>query len=350
MSYTYEEFVEALDANNKKLKDSLKFERLAKTIFADTDKDSIIINVNGTSYYRFRDGRKITLNLRLDGSLFFETNIDASYYYSDIVKDVGSYDCKAIDKFIECSTKSTSRVSPSTPIDSCIVNEYFSPRNIYYYFSQNIINQLVDNGYDDWTSLFDIKNDLRDLKNAKLITYSKVKGTTDYKIKFKPSGNAYQLHYFTAPMARGFGGTEFFEAELNSYKEQFDGDKARMLEALLIDIYNEAKLIKDKILPDIEQAKTQIIDHYKASQMTIERDMRDSFDAYISDVTNPVGYYMFYKHDNWYVAKKNVYNSIENGDYSDRAYVKFDRFQNRLIELHLPDVTFDKALDYYINN
>lgn len=203
MSYTYEEFVGALDANNKKLKDSLKFERLAKTIFADTAKDSVIINVNGTSYYRFRDGRKITLNLRLDGSLFFETNIDASYYYSDIVKDVGSYDCKAIDKFIECSTKSTSRVSPSTPIDSCIVNEYFSPRNIYYYFSQNIINQLVDNGYDDWTSLFNIKDDLRDLKNAKLVTYSKVKGTTDYKINFKPSNNVYQLHYFTAPMAHG---------------------------------------------------------------------------------------------------------------------------------------------------
>lgn len=198
--------------------------------------------------------------------------------------------------------------------------------------------------------MFDIKDDLRDLKSAKLVTYSKVKGTTDYKIKFKLSGNVYQLHYFTAPMARGFGGTEFFEAELNSYSVQFDGDKARMLEALLIDIYNEAKLIKDTILPDIEATKAQIIDHYKASQMTIERDMRDSFDAYVSDVTNPVGYYMFYKHDNWYVAKKGVYNSIENGDYSDRAYVKFDRFQNRLIELHLPDVTFDKALDYYINN
>lgn len=348
MSYTYEEFVEALDANNKKLKDSLKFERLAKTIFADTDKDSVIINVNGTSYYRFRDGRKITLNLRLDGSLFFETNIDASYYYSDIVKYVGSNDCKAIDKFIECSTKSV--CGPLIPIDSLIVGEYFSPRNIYYYFIKNIINKLIDYDYERWYYLFDIKNDLRDLKNAKLVTYSKVKGTTDYKIKFKPSNNVYQLHYFTAPMARGFGGTEFFEAELNSYSGQFDGDKARMLEALLIDIYNEAKLIKDEVLPDIEQAKTQIIDHYKASQMTIERDMRDSFDAYVSDVTNPVGYYMFYKHDNWYVAKKGVYNSIENGDYSDRAYVKFDRFQNRLIELHLPDVTFDKALDYYINN
>lgn len=348
MSYTYEEFVEALDANNKKLKDSLKFKRLAKTIFADTDKDSVVINVNGTSYYRFSDGHKITLNLRPDGSLFFETNIDANYYYKEIVKYVGSNDCKAIDKFIECSTKSV--CGPRIPIDSLIVGEYFSPRNIYYYFSQNIINQLVDNGYDDWTSLFNIKDDLRDLKNAKLVTYSKVKGTTDYKIKFKPSGNAYQLHYFTAPMARGFGGTEFFEAELNSYSVQFDGDKARMLEALLIDIYNEAKLIKDKILPDIEATKAQIIDHYKASQMTIERDMRDSFDAYVGDVTNPVGYYMFYKYDNWYVAKKGVYNSIENGDYSDRAYVKFDRFQNRLIELHLPDVTFDKALDYYINN
>lgn len=348
MSYTYEEFIYALDANNKELKDSLKFEQLAKTIFADTNKESVVINVNGPSYYRFSDGRKITLNLRPDGSLFFENNIDKDYYNKKIVKYVGSNDCKAIDKFIECSTKSV--CGPLIPIDSLIVGEYFSPRNIYYYFIKNIINELIDYDYEHWYYLFDIKDDLRDLKSAKLVTYSKVKGTTDYKIKFKPSGNVYQLHYFTAPMARGFGGTEFFEAELNSYSEQFDGNKARMLEALLIDIYNEAKLIKDEVLPDIEQAKTQIIDHYKASQMTIERDMRDSFDAYISDVTNPVGYYMFYKHSQWYVAKKGVYNSIENGDYSDRAYVKFDRFQNRLIELHLPDVSFNKALDYYINN
>lgn len=348
MSYTYEEFVEALDANNKKLKDSLKFERLAKTIFADTDKDSVVINVNGTSYYRFSDGHKITLNLRPDGSLFFETNIDANYYYKEIVKYVGSNDCKTIDKFIECSTKSV--CGPFIPIDSLIVSEYFSPKNIYYYFIKNIINELIDYDYERWYYLFDIKDDLRDLKSAKLVTYSKVKGTTDYKIKFKLSGNVHQLHYFTAPMARGFGGTEFFEAELNSYSEQFDGDKALMLEALLIDIYKEAKLIKDEVLPDIEQVKTQIIDHYKASQMTIERDMRDSFDAYVSDVTNPVGYYMFYKYDNWYVAKKGIYNSIEEGDYSDKAYVKFDRFQNRLIELHLPDVSFNKALDYYINN
>lgn len=348
MSYTYEEFVEALDANNKKLKDSLKFERLAKTIFADTDKDSVIINVNGTSYYRFSDGHKITLNLRPDGLLFFETNIDANYYYKEIVKYVGSNDCKAIDKFIECSTKSV--CGPLIPIDSLIVSEYFSPRNIYYYFSQNIINQLVDNSYDDWTSLFNIKDDLRNLKNAKLVTYSKVKGTTDYKIKFKPSGNAYQLHHFTAPMARGFGGTEFFEAELNSYSVQFDGDKARMLEALLIDIYNEAKLIKDKILPDIEATKAQIIDHYKASQMTIERELTESFNAYVSDVTNPVGYYMLYNDGNWQVVRKGAYNSIENGHYSNHAYVKYDRLQNRMIELHLPDVSFDKALDYYINN
>lgn len=348
MSYTYEEFIEALDANNKELKNSLKFEQLAKTIFADTGKDSVVINVNGTSYYRFSDGRKITLNLRPDGSLFFETNIDKDYYNKKIVEYTDLYDYKTIKKLIECCTKST--CGPFIPIDSLIVSEYFSPKNIYYYFSQRIINQLIDSDYSEWAGLFDIKEDLRDLKNAKLVTYSKVKGTTDYKIKFKPSGNVYQLHYFTAPMARGFGGTEFFEAELNSYSEQFDGDKARMLEALLIDIYNEAKLIKDEVLPDIEATKAQIIDHYKASQMTIERGMRDSFDAYVSDVTNPVGYYMFYKHDNWYVAKKGVYNSIENGDYSDRAYVKFDRFQNRLIELHLPDVSFNKALDYYINN
>ena len=348
MGYTYKGFIKALDTINNKLKESLKFKQLAKTIFADTDKDSVVINVDDTSYYRFSDGRKITLNLRPDGSLFFETNIDKDFYYDEIANCSYASDNKAIERLADCGTKSTCR--PLIPIDSLIVAEYFSPKNIYMYYSHNIINELIGNDYERWYDLFDIRYDLRDLKSAKFLTYSKIRGTTDYKIKFKQTNNVYQLKYFTAPMTRGFDGTEFFEAELNSYSWQFDGDKALMLEALLIDIYNEAKLIKDEVLPDIEATKAQIIDHYKASQVTIERDMRDSFDAYISDVTNPVGYYMFYKHDNWYVAKKGVYNSIENGDYSDRAYVKFDRFQNRLIELHLPDVTFDKALDYYINN
>lgn len=350
MSYLYKDFTKAFDRINKKLKGLLKFEQLAKTIFADTDKDSVVINVNGKYYYRFGDGRKITLNLRPDGSLVFETNIDEDYYNTQILDCTYSSDFKTIEKFIACGTESTSRVSPSFPIDFIIINEYFSPRNIYYYFSQNIINQLVGNSYDDWRSLFDIKDDLRNLKNAKLVTYSKVKGTTDYKIKFKSTNNVYQLHYFTAPMARGFGGTEFFKDELDSYSGQFDGNKARMLETLLIGIYNEAKLIKDKILPDIELTKTQIIDHYNASQMMIERELTESFNTYISDIMNPVGYYMLYNADNWQVVKRSAYRSFDNGDYNNHAYVKYDRFQNRIVELHLPDVSFDKALDYYINN
>lgn len=332
----------------KKLKDSLKFKRLAKTIFADTNKESVIINVNGTSYYRFRDGRKITLNLRLDGSLFFETNIDASYYYSDIVKDVGSYDCKAIDKFIECSTKSTSRVSPSTPIDSCIVNEYFSPRNIYYYFSQNIINQLVDNGYDDWTSLFNIKDDLRDLKNAKLVTYSKVKGTMDYKIKFKPSGNVYQLHYFTAPMARDFDIEDFFKAKLDSYFNEFDGNGVLMVEAVLLGLYNEAKLIHTEILPEIESAKKQIYDFYEASQSSIKAKLEESFNAYINDAQNPASYVMTYKNDTWQVVDRASYDDVMADKYNGPIYAKYDRLTNQLIQLHLPEMSFDKVVDYYI--
>lgn len=348
MGYTYEGFIKALDTINKELKDTLKFKQLAKTIFADTGEDSVVINVNGTSYYRFSDGRKITLNLKPDGSLFFETNIDKDFYYDEIADCSYASDNKAVEQLADCGTKST--CGPLIPIDSLIVSEYFSPKNIYYYFSYNIINELISNDYERWHDLFDIRYDLRDLKKAKFLTYSKIRGTTDYKIKFKQSNNVYQLHYFTAPMARGFGGTEFFEAELNSYSEQFDGDKTLMLEALLIDIYNEAKLIKDEVLPDIEATKAQIIDHYKASQMTIERELTESFNAYVSDVTNPVGYYMLYNDGNWQVIRKGAYNSIENGDYSNRAYVKFDRLQNRLIELHLPDVSFNKALDYYINN
>lgn len=348
MGYTYEGFIKALDTINKELKKSLKFKQLAKTIFTDTDKDNVVINVNGTSYYGFSNKPKITLNLKPDGSLFFETNIDKDFYYGEIANSSYTSNNKVIERLADCVTAPTCRVY--TPIDSLVIAEYFSPKNIYYYFSHNIINELIGNDYERWNDLFDIRYDLRDLKSAKFLTYSKIKGTTDYKIKFKSSGNTYQLHYFTAPMARGFRGTEFITNELGSYSGQFDGDKALMLDAVLADIYNEAKLIRDEILPEIKFTKTQIIDHYKASQMTIERELTESFNAYVSDVTNPVGYYMLYNDGNWQVVRKGAYNSIENGHYSNHAYVKFDRFQNRLIELHLPDVNFDKALDYYINN
>lgn len=338
MVYTYEDFTEALDRINKGLKDSLKFEQLAKTLFADTNKESVVININGINFYRFGYGRKITLNLKPDGSVFFETNIDKDYYDENISECTYYENFKIIEKFINYTNK------------SFIIDEYFSPVNIYLYYSHNIINRLIDYDYKRWNDLFDIRYDLRDLKNAKLVTYSKVKSTTDYKIKFKPSGNVYQLHYFTAPMARNFDGIEFFKAELDSYSKQYNDNKALMVEALLIGIYNEAKLIKDKILPDIELAKAQIIDHYKTSQVAIERDMRDSFNAYVSDVTNPVGYYMLYNDGNWDVVKKSHYNSFEKGDYNNHTYVKYDRFQNRLLDLHLQDVSFDKALDYYIAN
>lgn len=348
MGYTYEGFIKALDTINNELKELLKFEQLAKTIFADTDKDSAVINVNGTSYYGFSDGRKITLNLRPDGALFFETNIDKDFYYDKIANCWYAPDNKAIEQLADCGTKST--CEPLIPIDSLIVAEYFSPKNIYYYFSHNIINKLIGNDYEHWNYLFDIRNDLRDLKKAKFLTYSKIRGTTDYKIKFKSSSNAYQLHHFTAPIARGFSGTEFITNELDSYSEQFDDDKALMLDALLADIYNEAKLIKNEILPEIKSAKNQIIDYYKASQGAIERELTESFNAYVSDITNPVGYYMLYNDGMWKPINKGAHSSIEKGHYSNRAYVKYDRLQNRMIELHLPDVSFDKALDYYINN
>lgn len=348
MGYTYEGFIEALDTINKELKKSLKFEQLAKTIFADTDKDSVVINVNGTSYYRFSNERKITLNLKSDGSLFFETNIDKSFYYNEIADCSYASDNKAIERLVDCGTKSI--CGPLIPINSLIIAEYFSPKNIYYYFSHNIINELIGNDYERWHDLSDIRYDLRDLKSAKFLTYSKIRGITDYKIKFKQTNNVYQLEYFTAPIARGFVGTEFITAKLDSYSGQFDGDKARMLEAVLIDIYNEAKLIYTEILPEIKSAKNQIIDHYKASQMAIERELTESFNAYVSDITNPVGYYMLYNEGEWKPIKKGAHSLIEKGHYSNHAYVKYDRLQNRMIELHLPDVSFDKALDYYINN
>lgn len=348
MGYTYEGFIKALNAINKELKDTLKFKQLAKTIFADTDKDNVVINVNGTSYYRFSNKPKITLNLKPDGSLFFETDIDKDFYYNEIADSSYSSNNKVIERLADCITAPTCRVY--TPIDSLIIAEYFSPKNIYYYFSHNIINELIGNDYERWNDLFDIRYDLRDLKNAKFLTYSKVKGTTDYKIKFKQSGNEYQLQYATAPMARDFGGIKFFETKIDSYASKFNNEKVLMIEALLIDIYNEAKFIRDEILPEIESAKKQIYDFYKANQSSIKAKLEESFNAYISDTQNPASYIMTYKNDKWQVVDRASYDEVMADKYNGPIYAKYDRLTNQLIQLHLPEIPFYKVVNYYINH
>lgn len=185
-------------------------------------------------------------------------------------------------------------------------------------------------------------------EKTKFLTYSKVKNTLDYKIKFKQSGNEYQLQYFTASMARDFDIEDFFKAKLDSYFNEFDGNGVLMVEAVLLDLYNEAKLIHTEILPEIESAKKQIYDFYEASQSSIKAKLEKSFNAYISDTQNPASYIMTYKNDTWQVVDRASYDEIMADKYNGPIYAKYDRLTNQLIKLHLPEVPFYKVVDYYI--
>ena len=78
--------------------------------------------------------------------------------------------------------------------------------------------------------------------------------------------------------------------------------------------------------------------------------MEDSFNAYISDTQNPVSYIMIYKNDTWQTVDRASYDDIVSKKYSRPIYAKYDRLTNRLIELRLPEVTFNRAVDYYINH
>ena len=123
-----------------------------------------------------------------------------------------------------------------------------------------------------------------------------------------------------------------------------------MIEALLIDLYNEAKLIYTEILPEIESAKKQIYDFYKANQNSIKAKLEESFNAYISDTQNPASYIMTYKNGTWQTVDKASYDDVMADKYNGPIYAKYDRLTNQLIKLHLPEVPFYKVVDYYISN
>lgn len=337
ITLTYQNFIETLRTINKESQKILKFEHLAETIFADTDKDSIVLIEDCVFDSHFFDF-DINLNLKRDGSVFFSTNIDKDCYNNSIVP--GSYYYGEIRRLYDVTVNFSHKFYP-------LIFNYLSPSNIYFKYATKMNNVMAIDS-SEMSNLFDIRYDLRNLKKAKLVTYSKVKGTTDYKIKFKQSGNEYQLQYATAPMAREFGGIEFFETKINSYAREFNNKKVLMIEALLIDLYNEAKLIYTEILPEIESAKNQIYDFYKANQSSIKAKLEESFNAYISDPQNPASYIMICKNGTWQTVDKASYDDVTTDKYNGPIYAKYDRLTNQLIQLHLPEVPFYKVVDYYI--
>ena len=151
-------------------------------------------------------------------------------------------------------------------------------------------------------------------------------------------------------MAREFGIRDFFEAKIDNYASEFNGKKVLMIETVLIDIYNEAKLIHTKILPEIESAKKQIYDFFEANQSSIKAKLEESFNAYISDTQNPVSYIMIYKNNTWQTVNRASYDNVVRDKYDGPIYVKYDRLTNQLVELHLSEPAFDKVVDYYINH
>lgn len=349
MAKNYKTFIDTIDSLNKVLASddgsfygkSIKFKHLAGVIFADTDKDSVILIKNcvfdADNFIDFY----IDLNLKRDGSLFFSTNVDETTYYDKIVSSKYRYGDVAklydIMDFKDCK------------LSDLIINKYFSPANFYFNFACKINNVFeIDNPL--LSDLFDINANFPDLKKAKFLTYSKIKGTTDYKIKFKQSGNEYQLQYFTASIIRNLYIGDFLEDKINSYASEFNYNKALMIEAVMIDLYNEAKLIHTEVLPEIESAKKQIYDVYEANRHSIKAKLEDSFNAYISDTQNPASYIMIYKNDTWQTVDRASYDDIVSKKYSRPIYAKYDRLTNRLIELCLPEVTFNRAVDYYINH
>lgn len=349
MAKNYETFIDTIDSLNKVLASdggsfygkSVKFKRLAGAIFADTDKDSVILIKNCVFDADNSIDFYIDLNLKHDGSLFFSTNVDETTYYDKIVSSKYRYGDVAklydVMDFKDCK------------LSDLIINKYFSPANFYFDFACKINNVFeIDNPL--LSNLFNINVNFPDLKKAKFLTYSKIKGTTDYKIKFKQSGNEYQLQYFTASIVRNLYIGDFLEDKINSYASEFNYNKALMIEAVMIELYNEAKLIHTEILPEIESAEKQIYDVYEANQHSIKAKLEDSFNAYISDTQNPVSYIMIYKNDTWQTVDRASYDDIVSKKYSRPIYAKYDRLQNRLIELRLPEVTFNRAVDYYINH
>ncbi len=167
------------------------------------------------------------------------------------------------------------------------------------------------------------------LKKAKVLSVTKVKGSYDYKIRFRLTNKVFQMKYFTTATVN-----EYLVFQ-NSVKERIANgeDYPTALSKEIIEYINTLTYIQDEIVPELK-ATIDFIASRKNDDLTEK--MIESLKAYVSDPMSIVGPIMYLVDGKWFAHPK----PFDDGE----PYVAYNRFTEEMT-VHNVDKS-NETVDY----
>lgn len=304
---TYKELKETIAKANE-LISNITFNELAGTLLKDHKLDSVLLakrNYGGLSEY-------LTLRVFADGHLAFAFETVNGYADDfEIISDNMIY--------------FESLVNDTTDTVKLIVDEYLNDNTVKYVISWTL-DEIYDTSdarpyFKGITSTDDL---LSALKRTKLISLTKIKNTDSYKLKIKPTNSEYTLKY-------AVNRKDYDEFYLNLVMN--GNDRAETVEKLLVEEYQEAELIYNKILNDLDTVYQTLID--SANNGVREQAVHDSFINYANNIDNPVSRYMQFKDGSWSMLDKSRINGWNvYGEIFKPTYVEYNHRTNKILGSH----------------
>ena len=171
------------------------------------------------------------------------------------------------------------------------------------------------------------------LKKAKVLSVTKVKGSLDYKIRFRLTDKTFQMKYYTTANANDY---RIFEA---SVKERVANgeDYPTVLADEVIKYVNTLTYIQEEIVPELK-ATIDVMAGSKNSDLTEK--MLESLKEYVANPMSIVGPIMYPEDDTWAARVK----AVDNG----KPYVAYDRFTGKM-EVHNVDKS-NETIDYSVES
>lgn len=304
---TYKELKETIAKANE-LISGITFNELAGTPLKDHNLESMVLAKRSYGIYN----EYLTLRVFADGHLAFA--FETINGYADDFEMTS-------DNLIYFA----SLINDTTDTVKLLVDEYLNDYTVKYVISWTL-NEIYGTSdarpyFKGVTATDDL---LSALKRTKLISLTKIKNTDSYKLKIKPTNTEYTLKYFVN--RKDYDGF-YLNLVMNG------NNRAETVEKLLVEEYQEAKLIHDTILNDLDKVYETLVD--SADNGVREQAVRNSFINYVSDIDNPVSRYMEFKDGSWSMLSKDRINGWNvYGETFKPTYVEYNHRTNDILGIH----------------
>lgn len=171
------------------------------------------------------------------------------------------------------------------------------------------------------------------LKKAKVLSVTKVKGTRNYKIRFRETNKVFVMKYNATANSNDYC---IFE---DSVKERVaNGEEyPTVLADEILEYINTLTLIREEIVPELK-ATIDFIASSKNSDLTEK--MLESLKEYVANPMSIVGPIMYPEDDTWAARV----TAVDNG----KPYVAYDRFTGKMT-VHNVDKS-NETIDYSVES